>query len=460
MPVHEFELFGDLKYCPASFEVRDVKRENRRRIMYVLPYTEINPNDKIIATTSGTTAATNASSLMNNDNIHIALRLRSYSEIIKALIMLPLPRLHKNKKFSVEERKRRQIIESYRQALHSSTISSTNTIADTIPSASRIRALLGQPNTFDHNFLSKPNDILYYDINNKNKKNITSSQWEGCVMLAKSNRHWIEKYIIVSHTNILLLKSANHKKQSISISMNKIISIRPLNSNEKPFLKYDIFEIETSARIYYFMIKTEKILIDWLNIFISILGNNIVKLKSTDIIKYSKLSEIEEAYISKSFGWKLEKRRIFNYKKIFFNNNTSTITSNSTSTTSSITNSTINLVTNQLLKMKPVNLTENILKKAFNLAEINDKNLTSDPILWCEFCNEISYLQTINVSIMNENEKIAFFLNVYHIMILHGSIVLGLPMTWMNWQSFFNTVTYVIDCDIISIAELEHNILR
>eukprot|EP01035_Chromulina_nebulosa_P017044 gene17044-22553_t len=45
-------------------------------------------------------------------------------------------------------------------------------------------------------------------------------------------------------------------------------------------------------------------------------------------------------------------------------------------------------------------------------------------------------------------------------MILHGSIVLGPPMAWVNWQSYFNTVTYIVGGDIISIAELEHNILR
>lgn len=98
--------------------------------------------------------------------------------------------------------------------------------------------------------------------------------------------------------------------------------------------------------------------------------------------------------------------------------------------------------------------------KAFVLSEITERTRENDPRLWIEFSNEISILQIIDVSKLTETEKVAFFLNLYHIMLLHGIIVLGLPLAWVNWQSFFNTVTYIIDCDIVSIAELEQNILR
>lgn len=80
--------------------------------------------------------------------------------------------------------------------------------------------------------------------------------------------------------------------------------------------------------------------------------------------------------------------------------------------------------------------------------------------LWTEFNDELSILQIINIKKLNEKEKTALFLNIYHIMILHGYIVFGPPMAWVNWQTFFNSVSYLISNDIVSIAELEQHILR
>ena len=71
-----------------------------------------------------------------------------------------------------------------------------------------------------------------------------------------------------------------------------------------------------------------------------------------------------------------------------------------------------------------------------------------------------STLQVLNFVALADREKTAVLLNLYHIMLLHGFILLGPPLSWSRWPYFFNTVTYVLGCDIISIAELEHNILR
>lgn len=43
---------------------------------------------------------------------------------------------------------------------------------------------------------------------------------------------------------------------------------------------------------------------------------------------------------------------------------------------------------------------------------------------------------------------------------LHGNLVLGPPTAWSSWPSFFNSLTYLVNFETISIAELEHNIIR
>ena len=69
-------------------------------------------------------------------------------------------------------------------------------------------------------------------------------------------------------------------------------------------------------------------------------------------------------------------------------------------------------------------------------------------------------LQTVDLLKLSEKERAVVFLNIYHIMILHGNLVLGAPKSWYNWPAFFNGVSYIINLECITIAELEHCILR
>lgn len=45
-------------------------------------------------------------------------------------------------------------------------------------------------------------------------------------------------------------------------------------------------------------------------------------------------------------------------------------------------------------------------------------------------------------------------------MVIHGSLVLFPPQTSANWQPFFNDVAYLLSFDVLSMAELEHNVLK
>jgi len=74
----------------------------------------------------------------------------------------------------------------------------------------------------------------------------------------------------------------------------------------------------------------------------------------------------------------------------------------------------------------------------------------------------VALLQSVNLGKMNlaSNEALCMFLNLYHIMTLHGFLVVGLPKTASKWSGFFNTCSYEAFGDVFSIAELEHNIIR
>ena len=49
---------------------------------------------------------------------------------------------------------------------------------------------------------------------------------------------------------------------------------------------------------------------------------------------------------------------------------------------------------------------------------------------WIDFLNQLSYIQYINITTLNECEKTALLLNLYHIMIIHVSLIIGPPASW------------------------------
>lgn len=450
LPEHDWEVSGkDLRYCCASVET--FLHENgkvKKVIAYILPWEK-------------------KSNETDEPSKVLVPRIRSYVELQKALKMLPIPKLHKNKRLSEDEKLRRQIMESYRHVVESGNKNVT------------YQTILEEPSTLDFNFLLQPSQVLHVP---------NSSVWRGACAFARSSRHWIERIMELSDRHIKFMKQKQNifkattnatsaansvtnnniavKEAQIVIPLVSIISIRLLKRSNSPFIhlnSFYVFEIESITRVYYVLVRSETIVREWIQAFRSILGESIVQcdlLKQHDdddeeeySYNHEDMSSIlhssaldEGYYFGKPFGWYLQSRRVFNYRRILF--------VNSNIINSSQHSKRINI------HESPTKLVEELLLKAIILSEIAEKHREANVSLWLEFCDHISLLQLVNVGKLSEQEKLSFFLNMYHLMILHGTIVLGPPMAWVNWQSFFNTVAYMVDGDIISIAELEQNVLR
>ena len=55
---------------------------------------------------------------------------------------------------------------------------------------------------------------------------------------------------------------------------------------------------------------------------------------------------------------------------------------------------------------------------------------------------------------------LAFFLNLYHLLINHSYLLLGPPPSKFAWLSFYTTIAYHVGDELLSLAGLEHCILR
>jgi len=461
---YEQESLGELRFCPMSIEVNDqrILKNRRRRTVYLLPWLETYPQSSSQNNTMTSLLAASGIDILDEKTRNkLAVRFRSYSEISKVFPMLAIPRLHKNKKLSAEERKRRQIVESYKNlvqksgtpaqfAIVESFMNTSTTLDQSIlenshaPSVvSRSRSKVVVPS------LSRETSVAASIANATEGATAAatttgsvdaSQKFEGTVCMAISSRHWSENVLRITKSGISILPNSESVRAYTNISIKSIFCIRQMKKEETPifFLKsLAFFQIETFARVYYFMVK-EKYISSWLQFFLMMYGSTIVKLSSDPIGKvlYT-FPEPAEAYIARPTCWKLDKKRIFNYRRIIFSPKCIPVKYQSSS---------------------PNEIIEDILASAFALS-VAESTSSAEALDWVKFLDDITVVQTLNFSKLNEKDKIAFLLNIYHLMVVHASLILGPPLSWASWQGFFNS-SYLLAFDIISISEVEYNLLR
>jgi len=411
---YDMEAFGDLRYCPASIEMNDFRRDNKRRVFYVLPVGELCMafhNQAEMHCEPGPPSQSPPASPP------LQLRLRTYAEIERVLHLLPVPRMHKNRRLSDPEIRRRQVVESFRQLLR------TNQAA----AVSRVWQLLEPASELDLAFFGRGRALR-----------TLSAGCEGVVAAASSRRHWAEHLLVLSRTELTLLKGPESRRVVTRVPMGSVLSVKPIPHQETPIPEVSFFQVETFPRIYYFMVASDELRDDWLDCFGRLLGRGTLNSpfdKQFDLsAAAAQVTEVEELYLAKSGCWRLDRKRIFNYRRIVFN-------------------------PAFLPAANPAELVEGILTKAAFLTSTQAMDKSSIHT-WVSFLDDISLLQTLNLSPLSERERAALLLNLYHAMVLHGCLVLGPPPAWTNWNNFFNNISYLFAYEVVTIAELEHNILR
>lgn len=417
----------------------DHRKEGSRRILFLIPLL-------VKDSRANTVLATNS------------CRLLSYTELSRIVSLPAIPKYHKNKKLTLHEKRRKQIVESMKNIKLNHFSPSSAAPAAPIP------PFLLPLTDGDKNFLgSQP-------VVQKGK-----DRWEGIVCIALSRRFWSEEYLVLAKTELTIQRSGGDvSKRHVAeqIPLSSIIMVKTVLPETMPLPGFSFFEVQTVSRVFTFMVRLDRQMNDWVHAFITLLGPGICPTSSlvegnpqyTNMEKNNFL-EGDQVFIAKpNCTWKLGKHRIFNYRRICFNSTP---------------------FAEKYRNMTPCELVEDLLQKAFTLskegnllltnrsralaasqpAQAQDSNkLSRDEIslveLWVNFNDELSLLQIVNLATLNTREHICFFLNLYHLMILHGQLILGPPPSWGSWQSFFSSVSYKVQFDIFSIAEIEHNVLR
>ncbi|CAK8672326.1 uncharacterized protein LOC143466002 isoform X2 [Clavelina lepadiformis] len=69
-------------------------------------------------------------------------------------------------------------------------------------------------------------------------------------------------------------------------------------------------------------------------------------------------------------------------------------------------------------------------------------------------------LQRVQAETLSRGEKLAFFINIYNALVIHGNVKIGFPNTTWQRYKFFNDAKYIIGGHSYSLQDIENGVLR
>ncbi|XP_047457127.1 uncharacterized protein zgc:152951 [Mugil cephalus] len=76
------------------------------------------------------------------------------------------------------------------------------------------------------------------------------------------------------------------------------------------------------------------------------------------------------------------------------------------------------------------------------------------------YCELAIQLQRVELLSLTREEKLAFFINIYNALVIHGYLRLGAPTNIFQRYRFFNYVSYLIGGEVFTLQDIENGVLR
>ncbi|XP_036397051.1 uncharacterized protein zgc:152951 [Megalops cyprinoides] len=76
------------------------------------------------------------------------------------------------------------------------------------------------------------------------------------------------------------------------------------------------------------------------------------------------------------------------------------------------------------------------------------------------YCELAVQLQRVELRSLSREEKLAFFINIYNALVIHGNLRLGCPKNMWQRYRFFNYISYLIGGEVFTLQDIENGVLR
>jgi len=80
--------------------------------------------------------------------------------------------------------------------------------------------------------------------------------------------------------------------------------------------------------------------------------------------------------------------------------------------------------------------------------------------LWSKFKEMATQLQRVDLEKLSNDEKLAFFINIYNVLVIHATVEKGVPTNTLARYKFFSGTSYLIGGFTLSLNDIENGILR
>jgi len=90
---------------------------------------------------------------------------------------------------------------------------------------------------------------------------------------------------------------------------------------------------------------------------------------------------------------------------------------------------------------------------------VDYQGMGSSP-LWVKFKEMATQLQRVDIEKLSNDEKLAFFINIYNVLVIHATVEKGVPTNNLARYKFFSGTSYLIGGFTLSLNDIENGILR
>jgi Protein of unknown function, DUF547/Protein of unknown function (DUF1769) len=286
--------------------------------------------------------------------------------------------------------------------------------------APKVRQLNTAVNVADSHFLKRP-PPEFQKI--KIKQEVVKS---GYIARAISDHHWREEFVrLLDH--YVAFFHPERLKPHFRINLKSVIKGRKLPPDEAPDMPgYSFLELETIGRKIYLMFSSEETRDEWT----AAMNEIILKYRKTETAsnRLDGFDNPTEQFMHQSSKWKCEKRLLLNCRHFSFRP--------------------------PKFPVPAGELMEEALLLSFEARE------TGNETAMVHFLDKASALKDVDVYQLQGDERVAFLINLYHLMIMHAYLLLGPPESSFTYVNMMKMVSYQMSDDIFSLTELELNIIR
>jgi len=280
---------------------------------------------------------------------------------------------------------------------------------------------------------------------------------ESLVIVQLGNHFWSEEYMGLTSDEVVFIKPPNRLgiTSRLVLRLESIVSVERVEDPELPFYiaGCSAMVISTFSRQLVVVMRG----LSFRNAWVSTLDT----LISTNRATYSSLPAPPAPHIDllvRSKGWRLGERVILNARSF-----------ECASRATQRRSPDLELLASYM--STPHVLVARLLNIALALAEQSssseDSFFPGDEELqnsYVGFMDGVALLQRIDYSALvagaGNAEKTCLFLNLFHLMLLHGFLVVGVPNSHFKWTSFYNTCAYEAFGDVFTLAELQKSVIH